>query len=91
MAAECGLVNDAAPCRCRRRVGIAVSTGRARADRPLCAERVARPTRELPVMAAVAEIDEFHRIAGIFRSHPAYQAPGALLDAVRSALSSGRG
>ena len=35
-------------------------------------------------------MDELHRIAGIFRSHPIYQAPSALLDAVRNALASGR-
>ncbi|MGE5102156.1 MAG: RNA polymerase sigma factor [Deltaproteobacteria bacterium] len=90
MAAECGLVADAAPCRCRRRVRAAVATGRARADRPLFTLREPSAARELPVISGVDEMDELHRIAGIFRSHPTYQAPGALLDAVRGALASGR-
>jgi RNA polymerase sigma factor (sigma-70 family) len=90
MAAECGLVTDAAPCRCGRRVRVAVATGRARADRPLFTQRDPSAARELPVISGVDEMNELHRIAGIFRSHPTYQTPGVLLDAVRDALASGR-
>lgn len=90
MMLHCGLAADAAPCRCQRRVRAAVATGRAHAGRPLFAQRKPNATRDLAVISGVGEMDDLHRIAGIFRSHPRYQAPTALLDAVRGALASGR-
>jgi hypothetical protein len=38
----------------------------------------------------VDEMDELHRIAGMFRSHPEYQMPPAFVDALRGALASGQ-
>jgi RNA polymerase sigma factor (sigma-70 family) len=90
MAAECGLVTAAAPCRCPRRVRSAVSSGRARASAPIFAHRGSRSARELPIMRGVEAMDELHHIAGIFRSLPTYEAPSAVLDAVRDALESER-
>jgi RNA polymerase sigma factor (sigma-70 family) len=90
MRAHCGLVSPSSACRCARRVPAAVAHGRVDPARLLFATHPARERSPLPVLAHVAEMDDLHRVAGVFRSHPAYEAPGRLVDAVRRLIDSGR-
>ena len=84
---HCGLVSDRAPCRCRRRIAPAVAAGRVDPRRLL----FARDGRAIDdVKSHATEMDELHRIAGIFRSNPSYAAPDSIAGEIRSLLASGR-
>lgn len=66
VAANCGLVNREAACRCDRRVATAVRLGRVDPDAPL----FARPEH---LTAAVGEMERLHDLGSLMRSHPDYQ------------------
>jgi RNA polymerase sigma factor (sigma-70 family) len=86
MSARCGLVNEAAPCRCSKRVETAIARGRIDPRRPVFATH--------PTTAAIAsgekQMHRLHDAATVLRSHPAYAAPRARSEAVLSLLRSGR-
>ena len=90
MSEHCGLVNAAVPCRCARRVEYAVAVGRVDPGRLLFAGRPGRARLALPVVGQVEEMEDLHRAAGVFRSHPEYDAPERLVGAVRQLIESGR-
>jgi RNA polymerase sigma factor (sigma-70 family) len=71
MLQHCGIANESAACRCENRIPTAIKRGRLNPANLLFASS----PRSLPVHAQVAEVEELHRIAGIFRSHPTYAAP----------------
>jgi RNA polymerase sigma factor (sigma-70 family) len=77
----CGLVNEAAPCRCDRRIARAQELGRIERGRPRLAQVRAR--------AATLEMESFHSAASLMRSHPRYTAPRDIIDGVRAALQAG--
>lgn len=79
---NCGLVNRAAPCRCERRIDVAVRTGRIDPRRPEFATH--------PVTTARAEMGELFDAATLFRSHPEYAAPERLRSRVSELVRSGR-
>ena len=85
MRAHCGLVSDAAACRCSRRITPAIASGRVDPDRLLFVQRTSAADA---VLAGTAEMDELHRIASIYRATPDYSAPARLADAVRTLLES---
>lgn len=82
MDGHCGLANPANPCRCPRRVGHAISTGRVDPRRLLFA---AHPRRGR-LHEAVAQMDRLHAAATIFRSHPNYAAPERLVTEISRLL-----
>jgi hypothetical protein len=89
MTSTCGLVNPDAFCRCARRVGKAVATGRVDPRRPaLAAHPVSRPGRD--VTEAAAQIGRLHDAAAVLRAHPDYAAPRVQTDAILALLRSGR-
>ena len=90
MEVHCGLISEAAACRCVRRIDAAIATGRLESKNLLFAGRGAESTRQLPVAAEVKEMEELHRIAGIYRSHARYAAPEAVLAAIRDLLAAGQ-
>ena len=79
MSDTCGIVNPANPCRCARRIGYAVQSGRVDPQNSLFATHPATET----VKKAVTEIEILHSSAGLFRSHPLYSAPDGTLEAIR--------
>jgi RNA polymerase sigma factor (sigma-70 family) len=81
MEGNCGLVNPAAACTCARRIRPAVSVGRIDPHQLLFAS---------PTGRAIAQMEHLHTSAAIFRSHPRYAAPAHVVDAIRTALASGR-
>jgi RNA polymerase sigma factor (sigma-70 family) len=77
MRGHCGLIDPTNPCRCSRRVGTAIATGRVDPDRLLFAGRVARH---------VESIERMRDAAAVFRSHPELRAPERVLAAVTATL-----
>jgi hypothetical protein len=71
----CGLVTSQAPCHCSRRVVRAVELG-----------RVSRGHDAPQLEAAHVQMESLHSAAALMRSHPAYRAPGAVLEGVRNLL-----
>lgn len=76
--AFCGLVSDAAPCRCDRRVARAEELGRVERGRLRLAGGHARE--------AAREMESLHDTARLMRSHPDYAAPADVMEGVRAAL-----
>jgi RNA polymerase sigma factor (sigma-70 family) len=90
MEAHCGLLNPAIPCSCTRRIAPAVERGRVDPERLLFAGHGSAPSRRLPVLEAVGEMERLHEIAAIHQSHPLFKLPERASDAVRRALDSAR-
>ncbi|MGH7702529.1 MAG: RNA polymerase sigma factor, partial [Gemmatimonadales bacterium] len=90
MRGHCGLVNRDNPCRCARRIPHARETGRLDPGHLLFATHPSRGDRPPDLNRQVQEMEELHRAAAVFRSHPDYAGPERLLDAVRKLVESGR-
>lgn len=82
--AYCGLVGDAAACRCDRRVARALETGRVSRARFAFV-----PAERRRAEQSVAEMQRLHDAAALFRSHPEYRAPERIVQTLTAALSSG--
>jgi RNA polymerase sigma factor (sigma-70 family) len=80
--AHCGLVNQAAACRCARRVPKAIELGRVDPGHLLFVER-ANPDPAVRVGDVVQEMEQLHATAALFRRDPALAAPAALTARVR--------
>ena len=86
MRRYCGLLDEAAPCSCAGRVAPALRLGRIDPGALLFAGKGSNPARRLPVLEAMAEMEDLHAIAAIHRSQPEVSAPAAVGEAVRRAL-----
>jgi RNA polymerase sigma factor (sigma-70 family) len=84
--AHCGLVNPARPCRCRKRVALAVERGRVDARRLLFAGDRERAVRFPRVLAEIRRLDEARRAAALYRSHPEPSCPEELAAKLRVLL-----
>ena len=85
MQSNCGIVDPENTCRCRRRINAAVALGRVE---PTALHFATHPRRDPAVRRGVAEMDRLHDAAAVFRSHPRYESPTAVTDAVRNLLRS---
>ena len=83
MESHCGLVRAENPCRCRRRLGTAIATGRVEPEHLLVARAGA-------VRRGIAEMEGLHASAAVFRSHPETRAPDALARRVLDILTADR-
>lgn len=83
MESHCGLVRAENPCRCRRRLGTAIATGRVEPEHLLFARAGA-------VRRGIAEMEGLHASAAVFRSHPETRAPDALARRVLDILTADR-
>lgn len=86
MQRKCGLFNPANPCRCHRRVQTAIKLGRVDPNNLLFTPEGA----DEEILKGMQSIDELERAAGLFRTHPTYQAPDTFRRAMRDLLDSGR-
>lgn len=86
-ASSCGLVSDAAACRCARQlpaVRFMAATDTSSASPGL------RLSTAAECAAAERQLDAIVRMsdsAAIFRAHPDYQAPEVMIEAIRTVLS----
>ena len=79
MAGHCGLLDPANPCRCRRRIGAAIRTGRVDPERLLFARDVRQPLQQM---------QRLEDAGAIFRSHPELRAPDRVVRVIERVLSS---
>jgi hypothetical protein len=89
MQEHCGLVNNAVPCRCARRVDHAIAIGRVDPHHLLFA---GHPTREADadrLLTSVREMDALHSAATVFRDHPDYAAPRHVVTTIKRLLDAG--
>ena len=89
MRGYCGLLNHDAPCSCAERVAPALRLGRIDPSRLLFAGKGKEPSRRLPVIEEVAEMESLHDMAAIHQSHPRWQTPVKVREAVHRVLRSG--
>jgi RNA polymerase sigma factor (sigma-70 family) len=82
MEGVCGLVDPANACRCSRRVGVALASGRVDPRELLFAGRA-------DVREEVADMERLHAAAAVLRSHPRYAAPGRVAEEVLRIVRSG--
>jgi RNA polymerase sigma factor (sigma-70 family) len=80
---HCGLVTEAAPCRCDRRVKAAIQNGRVQPDDLHFAGGV-------DPGAAISEMEQLQDLASLMRNHPQYQTPKAVTTAIRTVIKSGK-
>ena len=85
MRGNCGIVDPENACRCRRRINAAVARGRVK---PAALHFATHPRRDPAVRRGVAEMDRLHDAAAVFRSHPHYESPAAVAEAVTKLLRS---
>jgi RNA polymerase sigma factor (sigma-70 family) len=86
MQGHCGLVNDAAPCRCARRVDHAIAIGRVDPRQLLFADHPTRGPDADRLLTSVREMDAMHSAAAVFRGHPNYAVPQQAVAAIKRLL-----
>jgi RNA polymerase sigma factor (sigma-70 family) len=87
MSAKCGLVNQAAACRCSRRIEVTIAAGRIDRQHPVLATH---PATSGAVKDAARQMSDLFDAAAVLRSHPDYSAPRARSEAVLTLARSGR-
>jgi RNA polymerase sigma factor (sigma-70 family) len=87
MGKTCGLVDAANPCRCGRQAAKAVKTGYID---PKCLVWTSHPVNADAAQARVDDLEGISRAVAVFRGHPRYDAPTAVVDGLRRALDTGR-
>jgi len=86
VADHCGIVNPDAACRCTRRAGTAVRLGRIDPSSPTFVGHPTLPA-PVPIAAAVAEMEDLHDAAALFRAHPHFAAPDHVTRAVTRVIT----
>jgi RNA polymerase sigma factor (sigma-70 family) len=89
MMKKCGLVNQANPCRCHRRVRRAVEIGRVDPNNLLFAGHPVYDQGNSEIVEQIHEIEKLRRSAAIYRGHPEYSAPSQLAENIRRLIDSG--
>jgi RNA polymerase sigma factor (sigma-70 family) len=86
MKKKCGLFNSENPCRCARQISFAEKRGLINSEKLLFATHPSKSNKEMPNPDQLRLMDEFQRLAALFRSHPDYVAPAGLVDYLKTAL-----
>ena len=87
MEAHCGLVSEAAACRCRRQVGPSIAAGLLDPHHLLYALHPARARTNPEVRRAYEAIERALRYLAVLRSRPDYAAPESVRARIRKALA----
>ena len=77
MKSHCGLVSPANACRCHRRVGTAIESGRVDPAHLLFAASQQQAKRFPQVLVEIRQLEETRRAAALYRSHPEARNSGA--------------
>lgn len=86
MKKKCGLFNSENPCRCTRQVSFAEKRGLINSEKLVFATHPSQSIEDLPNPDQLRHMDEFQRLAALFRSHPDYVAPAGLVEYLKTAL-----
>lgn len=84
---NCGIVNPANPCRCARRTGYAVQTGRVDPLHLLFAAHPTHPDEEDRLRIATKEMDQLYTAAALFRGRGWYAAPARVAEEIRRVIA----
>lgn len=84
MSASCGLVDEARACRCGKQAAHGVRVG---LIDPTCLVWTSRAVHPEVQQARVDGIDHLLRAAAVFRGHPSYIAPDAVVAGLKQALA----
>jgi len=87
MEANCGLVSEAAACRCRRQVGPSIAAGLLDPEHLLYALHPERARTDRGARRAYEAIGRAQRYLAVLRSHPDYAAPESVRERIREALA----
>lgn len=87
MERACGLVSDAAPCRCRRQIRPSAEAGLLDPERPVYALHPTRARDEPGLLETYGAIGAGERFLQVLRSHPDYAAPETVREALRATLA----
>lgn len=87
---SCGVVNEAASCRCSRQIGPAVEAGRIEPGKLCFAGHPERPRDARSLVPKLRELEALHATVQLYRSHPDYAAPESLARSIRELLDAGR-
>lgn len=69
MSSNCGLVNPANTCRCKKRVATAVNLGRIDPNNLLFALSLSKAKQFPPVLEKIRQLEDTRRVAALYRSH----------------------
>ncbi len=83
VSVHCGLASRTASCRCDRRVTAALRNARVQPGHLNFAQH-------LDPDAVVGEMERLHDLASLMRSHPNYQTPQAVTEAIQTVIASGK-
>lgn len=88
MGKNCGLINPENPCHCPKWGHNAIKKGWIDPDRLLFARHPCHPRKDVVAINQLQEVDELRRVAGLFRHHPDYAAPGVFMESIKELLHS---
>jgi RNA polymerase sigma factor (sigma-70 family) len=89
MTKTCGLVNEQAACRCERQVPVHIHFDFVGPEKLAFSRHPARQPAKSLDRARLMGLVETERVAEVFRSHPDYSAPLALLERMRAFIAQG--
>lgn len=87
---NCGLLNLENPCHCKRLAPSAVKTGWINPKKLVYVNHKRKQQTEDFDELYLHELDELHRVATLFRSHPDYTVPETFVGNIKEMLDSGR-
>jgi RNA polymerase sigma factor (sigma-70 family) len=87
---NCGLINLENPCHCKRLAPSAVKTGWVNPKKLVFVNHKRKQQTEDFDESYLHELDELHRVATLFRSHPDYTVPETFVGNIKEMLDSGR-
>jgi RNA polymerase sigma factor (sigma-70 family) len=91
MKDQCGLVNVANACRCKRQVPVAMGFQVADLNAlQYVGHPESRPTTRRALPIVTAEVNEIEAAASALKDHPEYAAPAIVIDRIRDLIQSGR-
>ena len=86
MKKKCGLFNSENPCRSAEQIAFEEKRGMINTEKLLFATHPSKSNKEMPNPDQLRLMDEFQRLAALFRSHPDYVAPTGLMEYLKAAL-----
>ena len=85
MKADCGLVNENAKCKCRKRIKIAIDRKRLNPENLIYSQQLVEKKIHLK---SIDEMNELDSIASIYKSNPYYHASDRIISGIKEILRS---
>lgn len=85
MKADCGLVNEKAKCKCRKRINIAIERKRLDPENLIYSKKLVEKKQ---MAKTITELNELDEIARVYRSNPVYHTPEKVTSELKELLKS---